>query len=135
MGWEQFEQLRQWKDELLRMLRPEGNDATALPRSFLTRLSEIYVLYAANATRQLGLQRQGKIPLEQVQDAIHYEKWQWRLVYQLGRFGERYRHFADSINKFQRDIVGNKDGLIAVLNVLARWTELLTQEAGKNGER
>jgi len=125
MGWEQFECIAGWKDELLKMLKPDG-DTTALPRAFLTRLAEIHALYADNAARWRRLHRQGQITLEQMKEVIHYDKWQWRLIYQLSRFGERYKHFAQTIESLQRAIV--QDGLIDVLHVLSRWTELLTRE-------
>jgi len=125
MGWEQFECIAVWKDELLKMLKPDG-DTTALPRAFLTRLAEIHALYADNAARWRRLHRQGQITLEQMKEVIHYDKWQWRLIYQLSRFGERYKHFAQTIENLQRAITENR--LIDVLHVLSRWMELLTRE-------
>lgn len=128
MGWERFEHVGQWKDELLPMLRPEGTGAAALPRTFLTRMSEIYALYAANAMQKCKLERQGEIAFAQIEEAIHYDKWQWQLVYHLGRFGHRHKHLKCSIDRLQRDIVRDRDGLISVLHVLARWLELFTRE-------
>lgn len=128
MGWEQFERVADWKDRLLKMLEPD-DDVTALPSGFLTRLGEIHQLYEGNAQRQRRRQRVGEITFDQMKEEIAYAQWVWRLVYQLSRFGERYKHFKDTIENLQRAIT--QDGLIDVLHVLARWTALLTRE----GER
>jgi len=127
LGWERFEEVTQWKDKLMSMLKPTG-DITALPRAFLTRLTEIHALYADNGARWRRLHRQGQITLEQMKEVIHYDKWQWRLIYQLSRFGERYKDHKDKISELQQAITREHDGLIMVLHVLARWTELLTRE-------
>ncbi len=127
LGWERFEEVTQWKDKLMSMLKPTG-DITALPRAFLTRLTEVHALYTDNAARKRRLHRQGQITLEQMKEVIHYDKWQWRLIYQLSRFGERYKDHRDQISELQQAITREQDGLITVLHVLARWTELLTRE-------
>jgi len=125
MGWEQFEATSAWNAKLVRMLQG-WNGRTALPRAFLTRLGEIAVLYHENAARQQRLNRKGLITKDELHESIHYEKWQWRLVYQLRRFGERYSHSKNTIEDLQRAIIGDK--FICVLNVLVRWTELLTRK-------
>lgn len=127
MGWDVFEEIVRWKEELLGMLEPGGN-ATALPRGFLSRLGEIHNLYAENAKRQHRRQRVGEITLNQMQEEIVYAKWVWRLVYQLSRFAERYQDHSDRINQLQQAIARDRGGLISTLNVLARWTSLLTRE-------
>jgi CRISPR-associated protein Csm1 len=125
MGWEQFECIAGWKDELLKMLKP-NDDVTALPHAFLTRLTEIHALYVGNRTRKQKMLRGGVITAHAFEELVYYDKWQWRLVYQLSRFGERYKHFAQTIENLQRAITENR--LIDVLHVLSRWMELLTRE-------
>jgi len=127
MGWERVKEVASWKDKLLAMLNPRG-DIAELPRGFLSRLSEIYTLYAVNGVRKRKLYRQEKITFEQMEEMVHYDKWQWRLAYQLSRFGESYKDHKDTIDEFQRAIMRERDGLIAILHVLARWTALLTRE-------
>ena len=127
MGWERVEEIAQWKDKLLDMLNPEG-DTVALPQGFLARLKEISALYTANGTHKHRLHRQEKITLEQMEEIVHYDKWQWRLAYQLSRFGERYKDHRDTIDELQRAIIRERDGLISILHVLARWATLLTRE-------
>ncbi|MGE4096206.1 MAG: type III-A CRISPR-associated protein Cas10/Csm1, partial [Candidatus Binatia bacterium] len=126
-GWERVEEVARWKDKLLEMLNPEGA-IVALPQSFLERLKEIAALYSANGTHKHKLHRQGEITLEQMEEMVQYDKWQWRLAYQLGRFGERYKDHKDTINELQQAIVRERNGLISILHVLARWATLLTRE-------
>jgi hypothetical protein len=118
----------QWKTTLLEMLKPKTGGIQALPRGFLSRLMEIYALYEGNATRKRQLHRRGEMSLEQIQEAIQYDKWRWRLTYQLSRFGERYKDHQATINDLQQAILREPEGLIAVLHMLARWTALLTRE-------
>jgi CRISPR-associated protein Csm1 len=127
MGWEHFEEVRQWQEKLRSMLKPTGA-GTALPHSFLTRLTEIHALYIDNTARQQTLHRRGAITLDQLQEMIQYDKWQWRLVYQLSRFGERYKEHQDTIKELGQTLVREQEGLMPILHVLARWTALLTRE-------
>lgn len=126
MGWERFDEVAAWKETLLNMLKPDG-EIPVLPRGFLARLTEIHPLYADNSARKNTLHRRGAITLHQMQEMIQYDRWQWRLVYQLGRFGERYREHQDTINQLGQEIM-REGGLIADLRVLVRWTALLTRE-------
>ena len=126
MGWERFDAVVAWQEKLLNMLKPDGEIPT-LPRAFLSRLTEIHTLYAENSARKTKLHRRGAITLNQMQEMIQYDRWHWRLVYQLGRFGEHYREHQETINQLGQEIV-REGGLIADLRVLVRWTALLTRE-------
>jgi CRISPR-associated protein Csm1 len=127
MGWEKFTEVAQWQEDLRKVLKP-NEGSPALPRGFLARLSEIHALYAENAKREKRLQRQGERTMTQMQEMILYDKWRWRLTYQLSRFGERYKAHQGIINDLQRAILREPDGLIGVLHMLARWIALLTRE-------
>jgi CRISPR-associated protein Csm1 len=128
MGWERFDEVQRWQHDLLNMLKPDGA-VPALPRGFLSRLMEIHTLYTGNRERQQKLYRRGAITtLEQMQEMIQYDRWQWRLVYQLSRFGERHKEHEETINRLRQAILRQPDGLIADLRVLARWTALLMRE-------
>ena len=59
---------------------------------------------------------------------IRYDKWRWRLIYQLGRFGERYPAHQAAITELQQAILREPHGLISALRLLARWTALFTRE-------
>lgn len=130
MGWEQFDTIKQWHDQFLGMLKPE-TDERALPRAFLTRMAEIYAIYDANR-RHLRRSRSTQTE-EQFREMVHYQRWQWRLAYQLHRFADRYKHFATTIDEFHRALK-QQGGIIEHLHVLARWTELITREEQPNEE-
>lgn len=127
-GWEQFEHIENWKNRIRAMLKP-GNGDKALSRGFLTRLGEIHYLYEANAKLQRQRKREEGYHVDQMREEIRYAKWMWRLVYHLGRFREAYSHFDKDILQFQVEIVVKN--LIERINVIARWTELLTREEKK----
>ena len=85
-------------------------------------------LVSGNAARRRRFHRLGQIRTDiELREMIHYDKWQWKLVYQLGRFGQSYPHLKPSILQLRQAIAREQDGLIAVLNVLARWVALLTR--------
>jgi CRISPR-associated protein Csm1 len=125
-GWEQFKHIEAWKDKIKDMLKPQG-EAKAIPRSFLMRLGEIHYLYAENARYQRHRRRVDNIGIDQIEEEIRYAKWVWRSVYQLSRFKEMYPDFKNRIDELHEEILRN--GLIENLNVISRWTELLTREA------
>jgi CRISPR-associated protein Csm1 len=126
MSWARFDAMVAWQEKLLNMLKPDG-EIPALPRGFLSRLTEIYALYDDNRERKKKLSRGKEITRDQIQEMIHYDSWQWRLVYQLSRFGERHREHQDTINQLRQEIT-REGGLIADLHVLVRWAALLTRE-------
>jgi hypothetical protein len=129
MGWERVQEVQKWREELVGLIEGPPAGQPALPHGFLTRLKEIHELYRENANRRRRFRRLGQIKTDhELREMIHYDKWQWQLVFQLGRFGERYPHLQPSILQLQRDIAREQDGLIAVLHVLARWVALLTRE-------
>jgi CRISPR-associated protein Csm1 len=128
LGWERFAEVAAWQQKLQNLLKPDAGDRPVMPRALLARLSEIFILYSENAKREKKLQRQGQRSMEQMQEMMLYDKWRWRLTYQLSRFGERYKDHHTTINALQQAILHEPDGLIAVLHLLARWTALRTRE-------
>lgn len=128
LGWEQFEKIRSWQIHLRAMLKPEA-DVKALPRAFITRMAEIYAIYDTN--RRHVIRSRSTQTSEQFHEMIHYHRWQWRLVYQLHRFADRYKHFETTIDEFQGELK-KQGGIIDYLHILARWTELLTREEHKD---
>jgi CRISPR-associated protein Csm1 len=127
MGWEQFGAVADWHDRLVKALAPLVG-APPLPRGFLSRLSEVYHLYAENAAIQRRRRREGRITDEQMEEEIAYAKWMWRLVYQLGRFAQRHKDHETTVEELQRALVSDRSGLMPLLQVLARWTALVTRE-------
>jgi CRISPR-associated protein Csm1 len=128
IGWERFQEIRDWQERLVDMIERPSDGQPALPHGFLTRLEEIHELYRGNAARRRRFHRLGQIKTEnELREMIRFDKWQWQLVYQLGRFGQSYPHLKPDILQLQQAIAREQDGLVAVLNVLARWVALLTR--------
>jgi CRISPR-associated protein Csm1 len=129
IGWERFQEMRCWKDQLVEMIEKPPDSQPALPQNFLTRLTEIHALYSSNVARRRRFRYQGAIKTDtELREMIHYDKWQWQMVYHLARFSQRYPHFTPKIHQLQRDVAREQDGLISVLHLLARWVALLTRE-------
>ena len=124
VAWEEFAQVERWYGKLSGMLR---HSAQPLPRNFLTRLGEIHSLYETNAQHHWRRQQAGVITLAQLDEERHYAQWQWRTVYHLGRFGERYKSHQATIRDFEQHLAREKDSLMPHLRVIARWTELQTR--------
>ncbi len=126
MGWEELDWLAQWKDEVLKMLRGDG--VKPVPRSLITRLTEISSLYEDNLKRQQARARGGHITEEQLTEEVMYAKWMWQLVYHLGRFRARHKDHEQRLLALQQALARHQGSLIPLLGLLARWTELLTRE-------
>lgn len=127
LAWDRFTEVAKWQGILLDMLKPAEGES-ALPRGFLSRLTEIHTLYEENAKREKKLRRQEKRAMTDIQEMILYDKWRWRLIYQLGRFGEGYPAYRAAINELQQAILREPNGLVSALRLLARWTALFTRE-------
>ena len=128
LAWDRFADVAEWQNTLLGMLQPADAGTPALPRGFLSRLTEIHTLYDDNAKWERKLRRQEQRDMTDIQEMILYDKWRWRLIYQLGRFGDRYQEHQATINELQQAILRETDGLITALRLLARWTALFTRE-------
>ncbi|MBL8188521.1 MAG: type III-A CRISPR-associated protein Cas10/Csm1 [Acidobacteria bacterium] len=125
LGWEQFGDVNDWHNRLLAIL------ADGMPRSLLTRLSEIHASYAENAQKQRSLATASGISPEQIKEQIQYARWQWRLVYQLSQTSERNAKHKAELTALQEALVRD-DKLIGLLRVLARWTELQSRNPQPN---
>jgi CRISPR-associated protein Csm1 len=124
VGWEDFENLKSWTENLVQMIEGE-NGKPKLPHGFLTRLGEIHSLLAENRKSKLHLQHQSG-SLQSIEEMIYYDKWRWHLTYQLGRVAERFKDHASIIKDLQNEIIEQR--LVDNLNVIARWAELTTRK-------
>jgi len=124
VGWEHFNDIERWQDTLFKMIEAESSQPK-LPRGFLLRLGEIHSMFAENRKLRLQLDRSGG-DLKKIEEMIYYERWRWHLSYQLNKVIERYSNHAPKITELQKEIIDKK--LIDNLNVIARWTELLTRK-------
>lgn len=127
MGWEQFQEVAHWKQELLAMLHA-SNGKEKVSRALLTRLMEISQLYRANANLQQGRLRKGEITEQQYRSLVDHDRWRWRMVYHLSRFAQRYRSQEQALQNLKHAL--SQKGLIQNIHIAARWAELLTREGG-----
>ena len=120
--WDTWRSIHSWKDRLVSLISPEKGKP--LPRSFLTRLSEVYHAYLLNLSKLREMGSKGEIGMERLQELTRFGRWKWRLVYSLSRFAEQHKEAKETIEELQRDIAG---GLIEHTRAIARWAELLTR--------
>jgi len=122
LGWEEFEKVQELKGQLLKLIEEER-----LPRGLLTRLFTIYSLYARNERAIVEALRKCEVDLSDYQKRILYDKWRWRLVYNLARFKEAHKEQKELLEKLRDKLVEGGDGLIGLLDLAVRWTEFLTR--------
>jgi len=123
LGWDQFGEIAEWKNNLLGMIIPK-NGEKPIPRNLITLLSEIFSTFEINKHNQLKLKRKGEITENLAKELIQYASWQWMLVYKLRKYNRDY----PMITQLEKKLRDPQDGLIAHLQILARWTALLTRE-------
>ncbi|MBI4229135.1 MAG: type III-A CRISPR-associated protein Cas10/Csm1, partial [Deltaproteobacteria bacterium] len=125
LSWTQYEVCIELKDILLKMINGKdmGGTKMKLSRGFLQKLLMVYYLYEKSKKELLGK----TISLAQVEKALLYNKWRWRLVYNLSKESGEFKEELDRL----QSIVFNSNHInlaIDYLNVPVRWVELLTRE-------
>ncbi|RKY61639.1 MAG: type III-A CRISPR-associated protein Cas10/Csm1 [Candidatus Latescibacterota bacterium] len=119
MGWEVFGEMREVKLNIMELLD------IGVPRGLLTRLWEIYELYRRTEMTAVEDLLSGEMAFREYVKAIHYSKWQWRLVYTLIRVGKS--EHKDSLRKLQEVLL--REGMVRLLGPAVRWAEFETREA------
>jgi CRISPR-associated protein Csm1 len=125
-------------DEIKDMLMGIGDKRNAI----INRLKLIHALYRKNAQELLG----DEIETREVLEKIHYNKWQWRMVYSLARFVKANPEQEENINIIQKFLVSNtfergndsqtrtsEANGIDYINVPARWAEFLSRSEKEEG--
>lgn len=132
MHWKEFSALTGMKNDLYPLLQEKDN------RSLLNRLRDIASSWAESRDRLL--RSGGMQSLEHIRRELMAEKWRWRMVYSLARFGRNRESIQELIEKGQQFILNpvagsDRDG-IELLEVLSRWCELQLRkpEYKKGGE-
>lgn len=118
MGWENFEEMRDVKLSIVGLLD------MGVPRSLLTRLWEIYELYRRAERTAVEDLISGEMLFREYVKAIHYSRWQWRLVYTLTKVGKP--EHEDSLRRLQERLL--REGTARLLGPAVRWAELETRE-------
>ena len=122
LGWEEFEKALKLKDQLLKLIEEEK-----FPRGLLARLFTIYSLYARSERAMVEALRRYEVDLSDYQKRILYDKWRWRLVYNLARFKEAHKEQREQLEELRNMLLEGGDGLISLLDLAVRWTEFLTR--------
>lgn len=132
MRWKEFEAVSGMKNDLYPLLREKDN------RPLLNRLLDIASSWAESRDRLI---RNGEHQsLEHIRRELMAEKWRWRMVYSLARFGRNRQSLQELIEKTQQFILSSVAGSdrngIELLSVLSRWCELQLRkpENRKGGE-
>ncbi|MBW1741476.1 MAG: type III-A CRISPR-associated protein Cas10/Csm1 [Deltaproteobacteria bacterium] len=132
MHWKEFEAVSGMKNDLYPLLREKDN------RPLLNRLRDIASSWAESRDRLL--RNGGMQSIEHIRRELMAEKWRWRMVYSLSRFGQNRQSIQEVIEKVQQFILNsvaetNRNG-IELLGLLSRWCELQLRkpENRKGGE-
>ena len=125
-------------DEIKDMLMSIEDERKAI----ISRLKLIHALYRKTAQELLG----DEIETREVLEKIHYNKWQWRMVYSLARFVKANPEQEENINIIQKFLVSNtferdngsqsvtsEANGIDYINVPARWAEFLSRTEKEEG--
>lgn len=132
MHWKEFESISGMKKDLYPLLQEKDN------RPLLSRLRDIGSSWAESRDRLL--RNGGQQSIEHIRRELMAEKWRWRMVYSLERFGRNRQSIQEVIEKVQQFILnpvaGSDRSGIELLGVLSRWCELQlrTSENRKGGE-
>ena len=122
LGWEEFEKARELKGLLMKLIEEEK-----LPRGLLARLFTIYSLYARSERARVEELRRCELELGDYRKRILYDKWRWRLVYNLARFREAHKEQRASLEELRDTLLEGGDGMIGLLDLAVRWTEFFTR--------
>ncbi|MCF7740518.1 MAG: type III-A CRISPR-associated protein Cas10/Csm1 [Candidatus Marinimicrobia bacterium] len=108
----------------------EAIDKKNLNKGILTRLRRIYSNYSSE--KKIVNSNQDIEP-QQRKEMIQYNKWRWRMVYDLNRYAETNKKHAGLINAIQDALLSGhqyknepiKENLQEYIDIPARWAELL----------
>lgn len=107
-----------------------------LNKGILSRLNQIYALYAENKLSKKHLARETSADMSTYLEALRYDKWRWILTYLLYRFKGNHPNYELLIDNIQNALINNVwDGLtsrrnssrdiIDFIDIPTRWVELL----------
>jgi len=121
MHWQEFEALTDMQGRLTAFLEQKEN------YPLLRRLRDIALSWHGSLER--NRRRQDYKTLREIHEQIEADKWRWRMVYALSRFGKgRDEQVGSMLEGLQKFIVGQVAGTertgIELLGLLSRWCEL-----------
>lgn len=121
IGWEDFERAEDLKREICDIMEETRS------RAVLGRLRA--VLDAVDEFKRLSQTKQ-HTP-EQIQALVHWQKWRWRLVYNIERMAKRYPALKPRLENLVRQIIHPEahagQPVLDWLQMPTRWAEFLTR--------
>ena len=117
IGWESFAEAAQLRDTLLDIIKKIENQA------IIDRLRQVVIAVEEIKTRE----KSGKF-----QEIIYWDKWRWRLVYNLKRMQKRYPEVESQLENLLQQLItpqtqANKQPVMEWLQMPVRWAEFLTR--------
>ena len=117
IGWESFDEAARLRDTLLNIIKETNNQA------IINRLRQVVI--AVDEIKTKG--KSGKF-----QEMIYWDKWRWRLVYNLKRMQKRYPEVKSQLENLQQQLItpqtpANKQPVMEWLQLPVRWAEFLTR--------
>jgi CRISPR-associated protein Csm1 len=139
VGWEDWDLVREQKDEMLWLIGVQDNlqDERRLPRALLQLVQSIHQLYRTglrDARRRIRAKNwerppDKKLPLPDPQ--MFFGRWAWMKVYSLTRLAERgKKQMPDAptrIKELQKQIM--QPATVRYSGLAARWAEYLTRRS------
>ncbi len=117
IGWESFTEAQQLRDTLLDIVDKTNSQA------IIDRLRQVVIAVEEIKARE----KSGKF-----QEMIYWDKWRWRLVYNLKRMQKRYPDVESQLENLQQQLItpqtpANKQPVMEWLQLPVRWAEFLTR--------
>ncbi|MBL6987933.1 MAG: type III-A CRISPR-associated protein Cas10/Csm1 [Methylobacter sp.] len=121
IGWESFDAAVQFKDDICELTKKTES------HSLIDRLRQVVI-----ATNELKEQLPMPTP-----DIIYWNKWRWRLIYNLKRMAQRDTEIERDLQKLQRQLLENtvthnRQTVLDWLQMPVRWAEFLKR--GNNND-
>jgi CRISPR-associated protein Csm1 len=127
IAWDMYEEIENFKNLLIEII--EDSDGS---HAIINRLRDVVI--AMQEFERLSKKENKEI--EEIQQLVMYQKWRWRLVYNLARMESRYPKLTkEKLAKLIDSIINNRiDGKILSLPpshwlpLPVRWAEFLTRK-------
>lgn len=118
IGWESFAEAVQLRDTLLEIVEKTNSQA------IIDRLRHVVIAVDEIKARE----RTGNIA-----EQIYWDKWRWRLVYNLKRLTKRYPEVETQLENLQQQLItpqtlANKQPVMEWLQLPVRWAEFLSRK-------
>ena len=126
--WAMYDEVRQFRELIESIIEESGN------RAIIDRLREVVL---SMKKFELLSKKEDKT-MDDFQELIMYQKWRWRLIYNLARMKDRQENLQDKLENVKRIILDNcMDGKCLLLQpsqwlpLPVRWAEFLTRGGEK----